>query len=78
MYVRTYTVCIHVRDLCEVKFWGEPTHLFIRVYVCTHTHAAQACVFNDINNHTDGCSMHIRFSFRIMMKTRQWLSIVMY
>ena len=59
------------------NFGRKPAHLFIRVYVRTQ-HVAQACVFNDINNHTHACNMHIRFSFRIMMKTGQWLSIVMY
>ena len=29
--------------------------------------AAQACVFNDIKNHTHACNMHIRVSFRMMM-----------
>ena len=36
----------------------------------------QACVFNDIKNHTNACCMHIRVPFRIVMKKGQWQSIV--
>ena len=56
---------------------GEPTHLFIRMYKHTHTARHGTCVFFDIKNHTHACSMHIRFSFRIMIKLEQWQSIVM-
>ena len=62
-------------------FFGgrEPTHLFIRMYIQTHSTARHdTCVFNDIISYAHACSMHIRFSFRIMIKMGQWQIIVMY
>ena len=65
--------------------WGQILrggNLHICLYVCIYTHvqrgAAQCILFNDIKNHIHACSMHIRYSYRIMMKMRQWQSVVMY
>ena len=73
-------LAIHFRVLSGVKLLGGNLHICL--YVCIYTHmqrgAAQRILFNDIKNHTHACSMHIRFSYRIMMKMRQWQSIVMY
>ena len=62
---------------------GTYTSVYTYVYTHTHTHthtegSARCILFNGIKNHIHACSMYIRFSFRIMMKTGQWQSIVMY
>ena len=63
---------MYYQGLSGVIFLGGGTYTSVYMYVCTHVHACgavQACVFNDIKNHTHACSMLIRFSIRIMMKT---------
>ena len=73
--------------LSGVKFLGGNLHIYL--YVCMYIHTCMArggvawrkrdVVYSMIlKTHTHACSMHISFSFRIMMKMRQWQSIVMY
>ena len=81
-------MCVCVIDYCMCLYqgfiWGQifGGNLHICLYVCIYTHvqrgAAQRILFNDIKNLTHACSIHIRFSYRIMLKMRQWPSIVMY
>ena len=62
-------------------FGGEPTHQFIRMYIYTRAAprgTTRRTLFNGIKNPTHARSMHIRFPYRIMMKTKQWQIIVMY
>ena len=56
--------------------WEERAYLYY-TYVCTHTHTRstpQACVFNDVKNHTHVRSIYIRVSLRIMTKRGHWQS----
>ena len=75
--------CVPCRVLSGVKLLGGNLHicLYVRMYIhtCAVRHKHDVCVSRDIEiTCTHACSMHIRFSFGIMMKMRQWQSIVMY